>query len=692
MDTAFVPLGTLTLGAAATGVAAGTGLDAFAVASVVLCVAWAGAAGSALLADRPLLARTAGLVVIAQVAATVWPRAVPIAVVAWLACALGLPDGLIGSWPRRIVVGAGLALSAAWAIWLPVAAGQVIALIAAAGVIALTGVLLRCPRAPATHRRVLQWVAASAVVTAAADAVLYALNVLLRIPADGDLLPWLLAAMVMLPAGLILAHIPSVSRLAERALVESVVIAGLGMLVVAVYLVVVIGLGHQPVGSEHDVLLASVMAALIAVLLALPLRFRLVSAGQSMLGRRGRTPEEALASFGARMSRAVPFDELLLQLVESLRATLGPQGAEVWVGTEGLLHLTSSVPERPEAQIALNDRERLVVGRTRIGGSAWLQVWLPTLLEGHPPGALVRVAPAAHLGELLGLLVVRRAPEGVEFTDEDDRVLIELARQVGLALHNMRLDNALQASLEELRQRNEELQASRLRIVTAADASRRAIERDLHDGAQQHLVALSVKLGLVREIIKEDPRMAAELLEELRTDLQNANATFRELAHGIYPPLLRNHGLGEALRSVTRRVALPYQVDVDLPRRYPEEIEAAVYFCCLEAIQNAGKYAGPGASIEVGIQAEPGRLSFAVIDNGVGFEARGDEGHGFVNMTDRLGAIGGVLRVESAPGSGTAVRGEIPIPGEQPPTASRATVDKGNGAVSRVPAAGDGDE
>ena len=99
-------------------------------------------------------------------------------------------------------------------------------------------------------------------------------------------------------------------------------------------------------------------------------------------------------------------------------------------------------------------------------------------------------------------------------------------------------------------------------------------------------------------------RPGSASLEELHSDVQNTNATFRELAHGIYPPLLRNHGLGEAMRSVTRRVSLPYQVDVDLPRRYPEEIEAAVYFCCLEAIQNAGKHAGPDASIEVRINAD----------------------------------------------------------------------------------------
>jgi signal transduction histidine kinase len=563
----------------------------------------------------------------------------------------------VGTWPRRILAGAGLVAAAVWTALLPVAPWPVAGATAVAGGTALVAVLLRCPRASAPRRRTLQWMAAAAVVVAAADAVIGGAHVLLNLPAEP--LPWTLAMMAVLPAGLLLGQAEPTARWAEHALVEAIVVAGMALLVVTVYLVVVVGLTRSPGAAQRDVLLASMLAALTAMVLALPVRFRLVSFGQTLLGRRGQTPEEALASFGARMSRAVPFDELLLQLAESLKATLGPAGAEVWVGTEGVLHRTLSVPERPGVTLTLTEKERLVVGRTRIGGTAWLSMWLPSLIEDRE--APIRVAPAAHLGDLLGLLVVRRPREGVEFSDEDDRVLTELARQVGLALHNMRLDSALQASLEELRQRNEELQASRLRIVTAADASRRAIERDLHDGAQQHLVALSVKLGLARELIKEDPGLVAELLEELHNDVQTTNATFRELAHGIYPPLLRNHGLGEALRSVTRRVPLPYAVDVDLPGRYPEQVEAAVYFCCLEAIQNAGKYAGPDACIEVTINIVDGRLRFTVSDTGVGFDPGQNGGHGFVNMTDRLGAIGGVLKVTSAPGAGTTISGEIPV-------------------------------
>ncbi|MFI6484384.1 histidine kinase [Nonomuraea sp. NPDC050663] len=520
----------------------------------------------------------------------------------------------------------------------------------------VAGLVLRMARLAAARRRRLQWLAATTVVAGAAQAVLLALHLLLGFPASP--MPWVPATLVLPLAGLVLGRAPATARRAERALVESLVVAGLTVMVVTVYLTVVVGLGRSPVGAERDVLLASILSSITAVALALPMRFRLVALGRSMLQRHGPDPAELLASFGARMSRAVPFDELLLQLVESLRATLGPAGAEVWVGSDGRLSLAASVPERQAAELVLDAKERVVVGRTRTGGNTWLSVWLPALLDGPAP---VRAAPAAHLGELLGLLVVRRAPGEGDFTDDDDRVLVELARQVALALHNMRLDTALQASLAELRRRNEELQASRLRIVTAADASRRAIERDLHDGAQQHLAALSVKLGLAAELLRQQPATLPALLEELRDDVRQANAAVRELAHGIYPPLLRNHGLGQALRSVARRVALPYSVEVCTAERYPEQVEAAVYFCCLEAVQNAGKHAGEGASVRVRVWADPAVLRFTVSDDGRGFEPGSESGHGFVNMADRLGAIGGALQVEAAPGAGTVVRGEIPL-------------------------------
>jgi signal transduction histidine kinase len=293
-----------------------------------------------------------------------------------------------------------------------------------------------------------------------------------------------------------------------------------------------------------------------------------------------------------------------------------------------------------------------------------MSVWLPDLLAEHAarhgPEAPVRTVPVAHLGELLGMLVLHRPAGADPYSEDDERVLVELARQLGLALHNVDLDSALQASLEELRRRNAELQASRARIVTAADESRRTIERNLHDGAQQHLVALAVKIGLAKAMLPADPAAVGPLLDQLRTEAQAAIGTIRELAHGIYPPLLRERGLGEALRTAAARSPLRCAVEVDLPGRYPAELEACVYFCCLEAIQNAGKYAGDGAEILVSVEDTEGRLRFAVSDDGAGFAADVTEGHGFMNMRDRLGAVGGDLAVRSAPGEGTTVSGEIP--------------------------------
>jgi signal transduction histidine kinase len=267
----------------------------------------------------------------------------------------------------------------------------------------------------------------------------------------------------------------------------------------------------------------------------------------------------------------------------------------------------------------------------------------------------------AHSGSLLGLVVVIRRPDE-SFSEEEERVLAELVRQVGLALHNVRLDSALQASLDELRHKAEELQASRARIVAAADAERRRIERNLHDGAQQRLVALAVKLGLVRRFVDTDLQQTRSMLDELREELKDAVEELRSLAHGIYPPLLMDQGLAAALGSAAQRATIPTRVETGPLGRYPSEVEAAAYFCCLEALQNAMKHAGPDATATVRVWEEAGALRLAVVDDGAGFDAAAmGTGSGFVNMRDRLGAIGGSLQVESSPGGGTSVLGILPV-------------------------------
>jgi signal transduction histidine kinase len=292
--------------------------------------------------------------------------------------------------------------------------------------------------------------------------------------------------------------------------------------------------------------------------------------------------------------------------------------------------------------------------------AAWVSIWLPALLDGRQRAQL-RVAPISHAGELLGLLVVERPADGDSFTEEDERVLTELARQAGLALYNVRLDAALQTTLDELRRQAGELRESRARIVATADAERRRLERDLHDGAQQHLVALAVNLRLATDIIAEDPASGMEMLDQMVEDVQATIREVRELAHGIYPPLLAGGGLAEALRAAANRAAIPVTLTAEGVGRYSQDIETAVYFCCLEALQNVGKHA-PEATAQVRLWEESGGLLFSVSDNGPGFDvARAHAGHGFMNMSDRLGAIGGTVRWESQPGQGTTVTGSVPV-------------------------------
>jgi signal transduction histidine kinase len=280
---------------------------------------------------------------------------------------------------------------------------------------------------------------------------------------------------------------------------------------------------------------------------------------------------------------------------------------------------------------------------------------------GHEEEAALRAAPITHSGELLGLIVVERPPD-VPFSEGEEQVVAALARQVGLALNSVRLGSALEASLDEFAMQADELRASRARVVAAADAERRRIERDLHDGAQQHLVALAVNLRLARELADSDPAGARAVLEELAGDVRDALEEIRDLAHGIYPQLLVDRGLSEGLGAAVSRAPVRARLETGAIGRYRPEVEATVYFCCLEALQNVGKHAGGDARATLRVWEEQGGLRFEVADDGAGFDARIEpRGSGLTNMSDRLGALGGCLSVFSAPGDGTRVAGAVPL-------------------------------
>ncbi|HEX4308301.1 MAG TPA: histidine kinase [Solirubrobacterales bacterium] len=224
------------------------------------------------------------------------------------------------------------------------------------------------------------------------------------------------------------------------------------------------------------------------------------------------------------------------------------------------------------------------------------------------------------------------------------------------ALEHERLNHALDASLRDV-------QASRKRLATTAFTARREIERDLHDGAQQQLVTLRVRLELAREQIGSDPSAGPEIFDGLGLEVEEIIEEVRALARGIYPPLLASEGLGDALRAAARRSAQPVVVDVDGVGRHSAEIEAAVYFCCLEAMQNAAKHAGDQAKVEVRVRRDGEILGFDVGDDGRGFDAEALDGDtsGVPGMRDRLDALGGTLTIISRPGAGTSVSGSVPV-------------------------------
>jgi signal transduction histidine kinase len=253
-----------------------------------------------------------------------------------------------------------------------------------------------------------------------------------------------------------------------------------------------------------------------------------------------------------------------------------------------------------------------------------------------------------HQGASLGELSVRMPPSD-PLDPAKEKLIKDLAAQAGLVLRNVRL-------IEELR-------ASRQRLVAAQDEERRKIERNLHDGVQQQLVALNVQLGLLGKTADRDPAKVPAMASMLQERATEALDDLRDLARGIYPPLLADQGLAAALQAQARKAAVPTTVASDGVGRYDRAIESAVYFCSLEALNNVAKYADASrATIE--LEQDDGRLRFTVRDDGAGFDVGATAyGTGLQGMADRLDAIGGSIAVESAPGSGTIVVGTVPIGG-----------------------------
>jgi signal transduction histidine kinase len=343
-------------------------------------------------------------------------------------------------------------------------------------------------------------------------------------------------------------------------------------------------------------------------------------ADRLVYGRRA-TSYEVLADFSEHMAETYATDEVLQRMAQILVDATGATRATVWLLVRGELRPAATNGGEPPASVAAP-------------GDA-----LPEIRDDL-------VVEVRHQGELLGALSVT-TPANDPLDAARRRLVSDLASQAGLVLRNVRL-------IEELR-------ASRQRLVAAQDQERRRIERNIHDGAQQQLVALAVKIRLAGTLAKgEGAEKTASSLEQLQSDAADALEDLRDLARGIFPPLLADKGLPEALASQARKSQVPVDVDADGIGRFPQEVEAAVYFCSLEALQNVAKYANASRA-SVKLRHVEGNLTFEVTDDGDGFDSTSTGyGTGLQGMADRLDALGGTLEVRSAPGQGTSVAGRVP--------------------------------
>ena len=426
--------------------------------------------------------------------------------------------------------------------------------------------------------------------------------------------------------GILKYRLYEIDVIVNRAVVYGLVSAGL----TAVYAGIVLGIGALAGQQGSPVL--TITAAVVVALLFHPARQRARRIANRLVYGERATPYQVLSDFADDVAGQLDYDKAVARMVTVLASATGAIRAEAWIRVGPQLRPVTIWPDgsSPRAALPLADNGQL-----------------------PPFETASRAVAVRHGDELLGALALLK-PRNEGLTQAEDKLLQHLASQAGLVFRNGRLTAELQATIDELR-------ASRRRLVGAQDAERRKIERNLHDGAQQQLVALSIQLGLL-EGLADDAAAVRQLTPELQKSARAALDDLRALARGIYPPLLADQGLVMALQAQARKAPLPVTVEADGIQRYPQDTEATVFFCALEALQNITKYADASRA-DVRLSCSGGNLEFTITDDGTGFDtAAARDGTGLQGMTDRLAALGGTLHIRSQPGRGTTVSGRLPVP------------------------------
>jgi signal transduction histidine kinase len=425
---------------------------------------------------------------------------------------------------------------------------------------------------------------------------------------------------------------------------KAVLYGSLAVFITAVYAGLVVGVGALA-GGRDSPLVAALAAAVVAIAFQ-PVRQRAGRLANRVVYGRRATPYQVLSDFAQRIGVTYAAEDVLPQMAQIVAAGTGAERVVVWLRADDELRpeassdgSTAAPPpvDAPPVDAPPADAppaDRLPPDRLPVDGEAMPPV----------PGVDLSV-PVLHQGELLGAILVRM-PKDEPLRPAGEQLVADVASQAGLVLSNAALVG--------------DLRASRQRLVAAQDEARRRLERNIHDGAQQDLVALGIKIRLAGLTVDEDPAEAKEMLGELQADASGALENLRDLARGIYPPLLADLGLVAALNAQADKSPVPVTVDADGIGRFGQDTEAAVYFCCLEALQNIAKYAR-ASSARICLRAQNGILRFTVSDDGAGYDARHTPlGSGQRNMADRLAALGGRLEVRSAPGQGTTITAQLP--------------------------------
>jgi signal transduction histidine kinase len=423
------------------------------------------------------------------------------------------------------------------------------------------------------------------------------------------------------------------------------VLVGMAVFVATVYAVVVLGgsllLGRLDPSSP----ILSIVATAVVALTFESVRGRFGRLASRLLDGSRSAPYDVLRGFTATVGGSLPVEDVPSTMASVLTRSLDAEWAQVWLAVRGRFVLAATWP--PEAAP--------VAPAPHLG-----EPGAPSAPANSRDGNL-QTLEVRHAGELLGLIRVRPRQWMTAF---ESRLAADLAAQAGLVLHGLRLRSELLERVEELTARAEELRASRQRLVAAQDEERRRLERDLHDGAQQHLVALAVNVRLAETVARAAPERAVGLLSAQAAAAEDAVDAVLSFSRGVYPPSLTHQGLPAALHEVATRSAVPVRLSTRDVGRYAPRIEAAVYFACMEALQNAVKHSG-APEVLVSLVGRPGELAMTVEDCGKGFDARAlVAGSGLSNLRDRVDAVGGVLVFDASPQRGVRVHAAVPVPGD----------------------------